>query len=182
MRSNHFVTVKIAQDSIFKKVSRGEIVEIKTRDAHGYVLAESIKSPDHSPPFNQSAMDGYAFCFESVIHRQQLTVIGESAAGKNFNGKVKRGQAVRIFTGACIPYGADTVVMQERINIENNLLMIHDDQLKHGSNIRLKGSQTKNGALAVSKRTFLNAGVIGYIASLGIDTVKVYRKPVISII
>lgn len=82
--------------------------------ACGYVLAEEIRSPIQSPPFNQSAMDGYAFRFSDYDNGKTIRVEGEAAAGVSFREKLKAGQAVRIFTGAEVPSGADTVVMQEK--------------------------------------------------------------------
>ncbi|MCC6600107.1 MAG: molybdopterin molybdotransferase MoeA, partial [Crocinitomicaceae bacterium] len=111
-----------------------------------------------------------------------IKITGEVAAGANFTKKIKRGQAVRIFTGAMIPAGADTVVMQEKSSVLANELFIEDTQLSLGTNVRNKGEQIKKGKVALAKGSTLTAGAIGYLAALGIVKVKVVSKPKVAVI
>jgi molybdopterin molybdotransferase len=83
-------------------------------NAIGHVLAEDIYAGIDIPAFNQSAMDGYAFCFDDLTTSKELTIIGEVAAGDAPTSFIQPFHAVRIFTGAAVPPGCDTVVMQEK--------------------------------------------------------------------
>jgi molybdopterin molybdotransferase len=89
---------------------------------------------------------------------------------------------MRIFTGAPVPAGADTVVMQEKTAVNNGQLLILDDQLKAGSNVRLKGSEIKAGELVLSKGQKLTPAAVGFLATTGVAEVMVYPTPVMSII
>src|SRR5688500_9572102 len=121
---------------------------MKLAQAYGCVLAGNIRGIVDTPPFHQSAMDGYAFRFSDLSSGANFTVTGESAAGKNYTGKIKPGQVVRIFTGAAVPDGADTVVMQEKISSRNQQVTILDDQIRKGANVRLRGSHFMKGNVA----------------------------------
>ncbi len=182
MIKNFLVSVADALSIISQKIKPGRVTLIKTSHATGYVLAKTIKTPFHSPPFDQSAMDGYAFRFNDLKQGNTITIIGEAAAGKNFSGKIKKNQSVRIFTGAEVPAGTDTVVMQEKVAVDAGVLKIHDTNLNYGSNVRKAGSQLKKGQVAVEKNVLLKPGAIGFIAAFGIDKISVYRKPVVAII
>lgn len=155
-------------------------IKIPLAEAVGYVLAEDVFSTINFPPFNQSNVDGYAIAFKDV--HQRLIVDGEAAAGDNKNVSLKEKYAMRIFTGAAVPDNADTVVMQEKVAVENNELIIHDEQLLQGSNFRAKGKDVKQGALALNKDEYLSAGAIGFLSALGITQVSIYKRPSISII
>jgi molybdopterin molybdotransferase len=115
----------------------------------GQVMSENIASPLSLPPFDQSAMDGYALKYSDYIQKGLIKVIGEIAAGTVFKKAINTGQAVRIFTGAQVPVGADTVVVQEKVSVENGCLIINDLTLQQGANIRKTGSQIKKGKIAL---------------------------------
>ena len=151
-------------------------------DSVGSILSDNILAPISLPPFDQSAMDGYAIQFSDYIFKKKIEVIGEVAAGDLFHGKIISGQAIRIFTGAPIPDGADTVVMQEKIAIEKGNLIIKDFALKRGNNIRKTGSQIKKDKIAFSKGMIITPGGVGYMAGLGISSVNVISKPRITIV
>lgn len=146
------------------------------------VLAETIASPLAYPPFDQSAMDGFAIRFSDFKKSFPLEIIGESSAGIPFHDEIKEAQAISILTGAKVPSGADTVVVQEKISVESGKLIIHDDFLESGLNIRLAGSQIKKGDTIVTKGHIVNPGTIGLLASLGIETVKVFPNPRVTVI
>lgn len=147
----------------------------------GLTLAEDIFSRHDFPPFRQSSMDGYAFCFTDWKN-EPLTINGEVQAGAGESILAGPKQAVRIFTGAPVPDGTDTVVMQEKVLVANGLLTILDDSLQPGANVRPKGAEMESGALGLNAGTYLLPGAIGFIAGLGIKEVLAIPQPVVSII
>ena len=150
--------------------------------AAGSTLAEDIISPIDLPNYPQSSMDGYAFRYEDLQAYTTLEITGELAAGASEPTSIKAGTAVRIFTGAPVPVGADTVVMQERTKIENGKLIINDDSIAAGSNIRPRGIEIRSGQPALEKDSLLNPAAVGFLASLGIESAWVYPLPTVSII
>src|SRR6185436_12766271 len=134
------------------------------------------------PAFPQSSMDGYAISFEGWKTHKRLRIVGEVAAGSNKTFDLSPENAVRIFTGAAVPSGADTVIMQEKIRVQNGELIVDDETLKQGTSVRPKGSEIKSGGLALEKESVLSAAAIGFLAGIGIAEVKVYPNPSISII
>ncbi len=150
--------------------------------AAGLVTTEDVYAPLDIPPFRQSSMDGYAFSFHDWVSTGKLTVTGIVAAGDTERITLATGTAIRIFTGAAIPEGADTVVMQERTKLELNELRIDDAQLKAGSNVRPAGAEIRSGQLALPKGSMLTPAAIGFLASLGITALGVHPRPSLSII
>ncbi len=152
-------------------------------DALGLVLAEDVIAPLNMPGFNQSAMDGYAFSWEGFLQNGALTIVGEVAAGAAEAGpRPAPNQAVRIFTGAPVPDGFDTVVMQEKVSVSQGVLHILDEGLVQGRNVRLVGSEIEEGALAMQSGTPLTPAAIGFLASLGITQVSVIPAPTIALV
>jgi len=173
------ITVEEAKNIIENNVSElRESVSILTKDALGFRLAEDIHAISHLPPFNQSNVDGYAVCGTG----KQWNVSAEIKAGDHTNIVLKSGEAARIFTGAMVPAGSDCVIMQERIERKENTITIADVEIKNGEHIRLKGSQIQSGELALSKGTLINPSVIGFISSMGLKEIKVFKKPSITLI
>ncbi|MFN0202159.1 MAG: gephyrin-like molybdotransferase Glp [Bacteroidia bacterium] len=157
-------------------------VTLNVVEASQYVLAEEIFSPIDMPTFAQSAMDGYAIHFDSWKKGAPLPIVGMIVAGETATFTLKAGEAMRIFTGAPVPEGADTVVMQEKVKVIDNQLYIEDEKLVKAANVRPKASQTAKNNLVVPKNTLLTAGRIGLLASLGIEKVKLYAKPRVSLL
>jgi molybdopterin molybdotransferase len=139
----------------------------------GRVLAAAIVSPSNVPNHNNSAMDGFAFKFSDNI--KTLKVIGTAFAGKPFEGNISAGECVKIMTGAVIPAGADTVVMQERIAIKSDRITLLDAP-KQGANVRLAGEDLKIGQTVLAKGNAMKPADLGLVASLGIGEVQVFRK------
>jgi len=151
-------------------------------NSRGKVLSQDLFAPVALPPFRQSSVDGYALNMgDDVIHSFQL-LEGESAAGSASAIILKPGQAIRIFTGAALPEGADTVVMQEKTKVEQSELFIDDPLIKIGSNVREKGSDLELNQLALPKGTIMNPAAIGLAASLGIAEIPVHRSPIVTIL
>jgi molybdopterin molybdotransferase len=150
--------------------------------AAGLISATDIFATVDIPSYPQSSMDGYAISFAGWQKNKTLTIEGESAAGTNESIFLVPEKAVRIFTGAPVPTGADTVVMQEKTKTENGVLIIEDKTLETGLNVRPKGSEIKAGELALSKNSVLTPAAIGFLAGIGDTEVNVYPTPRISII
>ena len=148
--------------------------------AAGLILIKDIYAPINIPAFPQSGMDGYAIAFTS--RGKPIVMAGEQAAGSNLHSNVKPGTAVRIFTGAVVPDGADTVVIQEKSKVIDGLLKIEDDQLKQGDNVRMPGSEIAKDALALPAGTKLTPAAIGFLAGMGFAMVEVIPFPRVSII
>ena len=149
-------------------------------DASNHILASDIQAICDIPSFDQSSMDGYAIRFED--RSLALEIIGEMAAGARRPIEIHPAQAVRIFTGAPLPSGADTVVMQEHIRIDKEKLIIVDSNLSHGMNVRAIGSEIKAGSVAMQQGDVLSAAASGFLAGLGITEVDVYPMPAVSVI
>ncbi len=149
---------------------------LSIRDALGRVLAEDVISPVNVPQHDNSAMDGYAFRAGDLNenNKTSLTVIGTAFAGQPFKGTVEKGEAVRIMTGAVIPDGADTVIMQERT--ERNEEQVTIEYVPFGANTRKAGEDLKQGAAAITAGSIIRPADLGMIASLGITEISVYRK------
>lgn len=153
---------------------------VPLNEAAGHTLAEDIYAATDIPVYEQSSMDGYAFAFTDKD--QPLTIVGEMAAGTTTQLTIQSGQATRIFTGGPLPIGADTVVMQEKVSVDNNILIIQDDQLQQGGNVRNKGAEVSNGTLAIHQGCYLTPAAIGFLAGIGETEVKVYPVASVSII
>lgn len=148
------------------------------RSSTGLILAEDIYSPINMPPFRQSAMDGYALYLHNGVNYSVIDVI---KAGDSHQAILKEGEAVRIFTGAPVPDSANAVIMQEKVSVNNQQLSINS-LVAINDNIRPLGEQVKKGALALKKGIKLTPAAIGFLTSLGITSVNVYKKPKISIV
>ena len=157
-----------------------EMVPLTT--AHGRALAEPIAARLTQPPFDASAMDGYAVrAADATVAPARLTVIGESAAGRSFPGRVTAGQAVRIFTGAPLPPGADAVVIQEDARRDGATVIIAQETVR-GENIRERGKDFTTGELLFQAGHRLNARDLMLAASSGHGALAVRRRPRVSIL
>ena len=139
----------------------------------GRVLAADIVAPSNVPNHNNSAMDGYAFKAADAI--KSLKVIGIAFAGKPFVGEIKPDECVKIMTGAVLPVGADTVVMQEKTSLQGDFMYLAEST-KLGANVRLAGDDLMLGQTVLAKGHIMRPADLGLIASLGFGTVTVYRQ------
>jgi len=176
------IPVPEARQLILEKCMPSRTEDVDLLAAIGMVLSADVYSPIDTPPFDQSAVDGYAFSFSDWDQQSPLKIEGEIPAGHASHEKMKAHHTVRIFTGAPVPPGMETVVMQEKVEVHGKELHIKDPQLILGSNVRLKGSQTKAGTLALPKGHLLTPASISFLASLGIAIVQVYELPRVRII
>jgi molybdopterin molybdotransferase len=147
------------------------------RSALGRILAADIIAPHDVPAHDNSAMDGYAVNFASLAGsgETRLAVVGTAFAGNAFSGLVGKGQAVRIMTGAVLPAGADTVIVQEVTRVEDGVVVVPDGQ-KLGQNTRRAGEDLARGAVALGAGQRVGPAELGLIASLGIVEVAVKRR------
>ncbi|WP_072391237.1 gephyrin-like molybdotransferase Glp [Hyphomicrobium sp. CS1GBMeth3] len=151
-------------------------------EADGRVLADDIAARLTQPPFNASAMDGYAvFGDGPAAVGDRWTVVGESAAGHAFTGTVERGQAVRIFTGAPVPAGCGTVVIQENVSRTGDLVTAID-ATRGGANIRLTGCDFADGDVLLARGRRLDAHTLTLAAAMGHADLPVARRPVVAIL
>lgn len=176
------ISVGEARDILEKNGKALTPIVVPLHKAVGLVLAEDVFAAVDVPGFNQSAMDGYAFRFDDWQENEKLTLAGMVQAGSVLESELKPKQAVRIFTGAAVPNETDTVVMQEKVVIEDNKLLINDPLLKKGGNVRLRGSEINKYDLALPKDTKLTPAGIGFLAGIGIKEVLVYPLPRIKLV
>ncbi|MFZ4800205.1 MAG: gephyrin-like molybdotransferase Glp [Bacteroidia bacterium] len=176
------ISVSEAQKLIATHSNIFETITVPLYEATGLVSAENMFSTINFPPFDQSAMDGYGFRMEDLDENKSLTITDEIPAGVFPTKPLLVNSAVRIFTGAPVPLGCNTIVIQEKVTVIDNKLFINDDQITIGANIRTQGFQTKIGDLVLEAKTKITPGVIGYLAGLGFDQIKVFRKPNICVI
>jgi len=150
---------------------------VHLRAALGRVLAQDVVSGIDVPGQDNSAMDGYAVRFADLKAEGEtrFRIVGSSFAGKPFPRAVATGQAVRIMTGGVIPAGADTVIMQERVNASGEQVGIPAGQ-KKGQNVRAAGCDIRRGQVVFKRGQILRPAEIGMIASLGMGEVAVYRR------
>ena len=174
------ITVELARELIKEIVPSLSPKKMSLLESGGLTLAEDIFSNYHIPAFPQSGMDGYAFKWDANLSTYKI--VGEMAAGSNDEPVLEHGHAVRIFTGAPVPQGADTVVMQEKATVVDNTLFIKDDKSTPGLNVRGIGTEISKGALALSNGTKLVPSAIGFLAAMGQDNVLAYPAPSVGIV
>ena len=156
-------------------VAETELVTL--RAARGRVTAAEIKAPVDLPPFDNSAVDGYAVRHADLSPDgdSKLTIAGRLTAGARADVALKPVEAIRIFTGAAMPAGADTVFMQEDVTVEGDQVIVPEG-LKLGSNRRLAGEDIAAGQVALPAGTVLEPQHIALAAALGITQIEVRRR------
>ncbi len=157
--------------------------EIATLDHHatGRVLAEPIRAVRDQPPFDASAMDGWAIPIGDPGAEGSYRIVGESAAGRGFDGDVDGGQAVRIFTGAPVPTGC-TVVIQEQAERRDGTVHIADPPSETRSNVRPRGGDFRAGDALLDVGMRLDAWRLALAASAGRGQALVYPSPRVAIL
>lgn len=158
-----------------------EVLDLPVEQALGYVLASDVLSPINVPPHDNSAMDGYAFSLSSFEHSKTLTLVGRSMAGAPFSGECKKGECIRIMTGAKMPDCCDSVEMQENCQADGEQITFLQDK-KLGSHVRKAGEDIQQNQQVLKQGHRVTPVDIGVLASLGVPTVKVFRKLNIALI
>lgn len=164
-----------------QRISRMEVLPIG--DAAGRVLAVDLKARLTQPPFHASAMDGYALRAEDApLPGAELTVIGTSAAGHAFSGNVGPGETVRIFTGAPVPEGADSVLLQEDAEKLDGNRIRTTFPVTHGRHVRPRGQDFADGEIVLLAGTRLDFSRLTLVAAMNHDQVAVYERPKVAIL
>jgi len=156
----------------------GDSERIPLKASLGRVLGTDLSAPFNIPPWDNSAMDGYAVRSDDLpsAGQRRLTVIGTAMAGVPFNGEVTAGQCIRIMTGGVIPRGCDTVIMQEQVTREGKVITIGEGH-SAGQHVRRAGDDLSAGQRILGSGRRLTPADLGLLASLGIAHVSVARRP-----
>ncbi|HZP68706.1 MAG TPA: gephyrin-like molybdotransferase Glp [Pseudolabrys sp.] len=154
-----------------------ETEKVPLHGARGRVLANELKAPVNLPPFDNSAVDGYAVRHADLRADGDttLTIAGRLTAGQRETLSLEEGQAIRIFTGAAMPKGADTVFMQEDVKVDGDRVTVPKG-LKPGANRRLAGEDVSAGSTVLPSGTVLDAQQIALAAALGVTELVVRRR------
>lgn len=174
------IPVAEALDRIFALCDVMPTETVPLAQAAGRVLAEPVAARRDQPPFRASVMDGYAVRGSEVAVGRSFNIIGEAPAGQAFSGSVGAGEAVRIFTGAPMPEGADHVVIQEDVEREGDRIRLRDT-LDLKPNVRPLGADFRAGDTLDAPRR-LRPADLALIAAMNVPAVTVYRKPVVAIL
>ena len=163
--------------NFFKKqkkiISNSETIDLK--NAKGRILSQDLKSKINLPPFNNSAVDGYAIIKKDLNSNKFLDCNRRVAAGDNKKIIIKSGEAVRVFTGAKMPVNSSTIVMQENVFLDEKKIRLLKVP-RFGENFRLKGEDIKKNQKILTKGTIINQKNLNLIAAVGIQKVKVFKK------
>jgi molybdopterin molybdotransferase len=151
--------------------------QVSIKEGLGRVLAQAVLSPAQVPNYDNSAMDGYAFNSLDIAEQGQtsLSLIGTAYAGKGFDQPVQTGQCVRIMTGAMMPSGTDSVVVQEKVSLTGDSISF-SKPASSKMNVRYAGEDLSLGQTVLATGHLIQAADLGLLASLGIAQISVYRK------
>lgn len=166
------------QRSLIKPLTSFETLEISK--ALGRILSNDIQAPMNVPSHDNSAMDGYALNADDYKNISTFVVVGTALAGHPFQGKINQGECVRIMTGANIPNGTNSVVMQENVEVQNEQIRVL--QTSHvNENVRPAGGDIKVGSVVVKSGTLLAAQHLSLLSSMGVSEITVIKKPVVGV-
>jgi molybdopterin molybdotransferase len=153
--------------------------DVPLAEALGRVLAEDVESPIDVPPFDSSAMDGYAVV---AGPEAELEVVGESRAGRPAEAAVEPGKAIRISTGGALPEGATAVVPVERTTTDQSEQRVRVEESAPGDNIRRAGEDVREGRVVLGRGSLLGPAELGVTASVGRGSLRCARRPGVSIL
>ncbi len=180
------ITFEKAIENILKHTQCLPKTSVTLVQSLGYVLAETIKAKEPIPRFNSSAVDGYAVRFEDIKNASYtapklLPIIGEVKAGDTVIPILRKGFAIKIFTGAVVPQNANALVMQEFTAEKNRTVSIFR-KVRKGENIRRHGQEFRKNQIVLKRGTLITPPVVGMLATLGYSSVRVTRKPCVGLI
>jgi molybdopterin molybdotransferase len=175
------LTVEEALEAILARVSTLGTERVDVVGAWGRVLAEPVVSRREIPPWPNSSMDGYAVRAEDTASGAALAVVGRVEAGGLPSRAIGRGEAMRIFTGAPLPEGADTVVPQEDVDARDDRIALRG-AFERAAYVRARGEDVRVGDRVLEPGTLLTAAEVGLLATLGHGQVRVYRRPRVAIL
>ena len=174
------ISVDEALDRVLNLVRIVGCESIPLAEAAGRILAEHVVAERDQPPFNASSMDGYALRSEDIETHDQFEIIGESPAGRSFDGDVAPGQTVRIFTGARMPESSDRVIIQEDVNREGTRIRLKGER-DQNQYVRYSGGDFRRGD-RLEASTILTPARLSLAAAMNAATVIVKKRPVIAFI
>ncbi len=183
---SQFTTPDDAKKIITDSLKTSAVEEIPLEKAYQRVIAQEVISTLNSPPFDRSAMDGYAILAEDSFSHSEtnpfhLKVVDRIGAGEKSNLKLKSGEAIKIATGAPIPAGANAVVMEEYTHEEDDTLEVLTSVVP-GENVSPAGEDFNKGDLVLKKGKLLGPAELAMIASAGFEQAKVFKKPKIAVL
>jgi molybdopterin molybdotransferase len=157
---------------------------LAVKGALGRILADDVRAPFDIPPLPNSARDGYALRGADLVSTGSvhLRMVAEVPAGQYCDTEIKTGEAARIFTGAPLPPGADTVVMQEHVQRHDDVVEVPAGAVKTYDNVRPRGEDVESGAVVLERGTFIRPQEMGILASLGLPSVWVNTRPRVAVI
>ncbi len=185
---NHLTLLASAQQTVLEATQVLGCEKVSLLDVLGRVLGEDIIAPRSNPPWDNSAMDGFAVRWEDIKQEYAITkipeliIVEDVAAGAVPKKSVGPGEAIRIMTGAPMPEGADTVVREEYTEPSATSVRIMKTESGKGACIRSKGEDVQEGECIIAKGTQLRSGEIGMLAILAKSFVLVYQRPRVAIL
>jgi molybdopterin molybdotransferase len=178
---NGMLTEYDALSSILATMRLLDTEELPLFEAGGRIIAETVTAQISLPRFDNSTMDGYAVRAADAVAGAGLRVVGEQPAGPDLSLKVDAGTAVRVYTGAPIPAGANAVVMQEDCDRQGNQVMIRESAAP-GEFIRVRGGDLCEGQKIAETGARLSGPLLATLASQGKDRVRVFGRPNVAIL
>lgn len=175
-----FIEVSAAKTILKSQKVKGNPVILPLEKSLGSFTATAILAPMDVPSFENSGMDGYAIAWDDPGEGREVVDVIQAGAAPDF--RLESGKAVRIFTGAPVPSGADTVIPQEYIERTGAMIFFDSGDFRKGANIRKQGAQCRRGDEVIAAGTKITPGTIGLMASLGIREVEVFSPPKVSLI
>jgi molybdopterin molybdotransferase len=167
---------------VLHRLEPGEVLEAPIRSVPGLVGAQEVRSPEDVPPFDNTAVDGFALrCGDTDGAPVELDVIATIAAGAQPEVTLAAGTCARIMTGAVIPDGADAVVMVEDTEDVGGDRVLVRRPVPRGAHIRPAGDDLRGGDLAVAAGTRLTAAHVGLLATLGLTGIRVHRRATVGV-
>lgn len=174
-------TVEAALDQMLAQVRPVETEDLPLARADGRWLAAALTAGRDQPPFDASAMDGWAVCGADVQDGATLRIVGESVAGRGLDRAIEAGETARIFTGAPLPPGADRVVIQEEVERRGDVA-IFAAPTSASRNIRRRGCDFRIGETLLAAGTLINPWRLALAASAGAGTLRCARRPRVAIL
>ncbi|PQM62703.1 MAG: molybdopterin molybdenumtransferase MoeA [Rhodobacteraceae bacterium] len=174
------ISTEEALKKLLRLVKKKSKHRVPIEDCADRILANDLVAKHSQPPFSASSMDGYALKSKNKNPGTILRIVGECAAGKSFNGILKNNEAVKIFTGAPLPQGADCVVIKEDVTVQNNFVKINET-IEFSNFIREKGIDFRKGYI-LKAPTKIRPATASLIAAMNYNEISVYEKPSVAII
>jgi len=180
------ISVEAALQQVLEAASPLGHETVDLREAAGRVLAQTLLAPHDLPPFDNSAMDGFALRAEDTRSATastpvRLRVVGESAAGRGYGADLHRGEAIAISTGAPVPRGADAVVPVEQVTVQEGWIAL-SEPVRSGRHVRSRGEDIATGTEVLRAGERVRLSHVALLAALGLTPLSVYRRPQVSVL